>query len=53
VGAFALVLFLQTAAYEVILLFVGVVYLIAAPLVYRNAKEIVTAASWTTLSTLI
>jgi hypothetical protein len=45
VGAFALVLFLQTAAYEVILLFVGVVYLIAAPLVYRNAKEIVTAAS--------
>lgn len=43
VGSFALVVVLQTAAYEVILMFVGVVYLIAAPLVYRHARAMVTA----------
>jgi len=42
VGAFALVLGLQTAAYANILLFVGIVYLIGAPLVYRHAKNVVT-----------
>ena len=41
VGAFALVLGLQTSAYNIILLFVGLVYLIAAPLVYRQAKQLV------------
>ena len=41
VGAFALVLGLQTAAYPNILLFVGIVYWIGAPLVYRHAKNIV------------
>ncbi len=41
VGSFGLILMLQTAAYEIILLFVGVVYLAAAPLVYRHAKQIV------------
>ncbi|HKJ28094.1 MAG TPA: hypothetical protein VJ965_10675 [Anaerolineales bacterium] len=40
-GAFGLVLWLQTAAYANILFFVGVVYLIAAPLVYRHAKTLI------------
>lgn len=42
-GSFALILFLQTAAYEIILIFVGAVYLVAAPLVYQHAKKIITA----------
>lgn len=40
VGAFALVLGLQTSAYAIILLFVGVMYAICAPLVYRHAQSI-------------
>jgi len=40
-GAFGLVLGLQTSAYSYILLFVGVAYWVAAPLVYRHAKAIV------------
>lgn len=43
-GAFALVWVLKSEAYAYILLFVGVVYLIAAPLVYRHAKNIVDRA---------
>jgi hypothetical protein len=41
IGSFALVIGLQTAAYAYILLFVGLSYWLAAPLVYRHAKEIV------------
>jgi hypothetical protein len=44
VGAFALVLGLQTSAYSVILFFVGTAYWIAAPLVYRQAKQLAAAA---------
>jgi hypothetical protein len=39
-GAFALVLGLKTAAYEFILLFVGIAYWIDAPLVFRHANRI-------------
>jgi hypothetical protein len=45
VGAFALVLGLKTAAYAYILIFVGVVYWVGAPLVYRHAKRIVTGTA--------
>jgi hypothetical protein len=41
IGAFALILGLKSAAYAYILVFVGVVYWIGAPLVYRHAKNIV------------
>jgi uncharacterized membrane protein YphA (DoxX/SURF4 family) len=41
IGAVALVLGLQTQAYAFILLFVGIVYWGAVPLVYRHAKRIV------------
>ncbi len=41
-GSFALVIALQTAAYAYILLFVGMAYWIAAPLVLRHSKLIVT-----------
>lgn len=41
VGAFLLVLGLQTNAYPYILLFVGLSYWLAAPLVYRHAKAVV------------
>ena len=40
VGAFGLVLLLGMESYSVILFFVGVVYLIAVPLVYRHARSI-------------
>jgi hypothetical protein len=39
IGSFTLVLGLQTKAYEIILIFVGLCYWIAAPLVYRHAKQ--------------
>ena len=39
VGSFGLILFLQTSAYEVILIFVGVIYLVAAPLVNRHSRS--------------
>jgi len=42
-GAFAPVLFLKNTSYTYILLLVGIAYWVAAPLVYRHAKEIVTA----------
>lgn len=42
VGSFAIVLGLQTRAYTYILLFVGIVYWFAVPLVYRHAKNVVT-----------
>jgi len=38
VGAFLLVLGLQTNAYAIIFFFVGLAYLLASPLVYRHAK---------------
>jgi hypothetical protein len=44
IGAFALVLGLQSAAYAYNLLFVGVAYWTAAPLVYRHAKRMTTGA---------
>jgi len=44
IGAFALVIGLKTQANAYILLFVGVVYWVAAPLVYRHAKRIVAEA---------
>ena len=40
VGAFALVLGLQTTAYAYILLFVGIIYWIGVPFVYRHAKRV-------------
>lgn len=40
-GSFILILVLQTKAYSYILIFVGIIYWIAAPLVYRHAKKIV------------
>jgi len=40
-GAFGLVLILQTAAYANILFFVGIIYLIAAPFVFRHSKAII------------
>lgn len=44
-GAFALVLGLQGQSYSVILLWVGVCYLIAAPLVMGHARSVQTAAA--------
>lgn len=41
-GSFALVIGLQTKAYPFILLFVGIAYWIAVPLVYQHAKRIMT-----------
>ena len=43
-GAFALVLFFQIQSYILILFFVGIMYLIASPLVLRHARSMVTAA---------
>ena len=43
VGAFALVLVMGLDSYAPILLFVGLAYWVAAPLVYRHAKNIVEA----------
>jgi hypothetical protein len=43
-GAFGLVLMLQAASYQYILLLVGVAYLIASPFVYRHAKQIVSSS---------
>ena len=40
-GSFILILVLQTKAYSYILIFVGIIYWIAAPLVYKHAKKIV------------
>ncbi|MGD2027637.1 MAG: hypothetical protein PVI99_07460 [Anaerolineales bacterium] len=45
VGSFALVLGLSTLAYEIILLFVGIVYLIAAPLVHRHSRQLISQAA--------
>lgn len=45
-GAFALILASSvSASYEYILLLVGVSYLVAAPLVYRHAKQVTTAVA--------
>lgn len=44
VGAFALVLVLKSASYAYILLLVGIVYLIGAPLVYRHARNVISRA---------
>lgn len=41
VGAFALQLFLQSSAFNFILLYIAVVYLITTPLVYRHAAKLV------------
>jgi hypothetical protein len=45
VGAFVIQLLLGPAAFTYILLYVGVVYWIAAPLVYRNAARLVEEAA--------
>lgn len=44
-GAFAILVFLQSAEFSITLPYVGVVYWIAAPLVYRNAADLVRAAA--------
>lgn len=44
-GAFAIQLVLQAAAFSFILLFIAIVYGIAAPLVYRRAKQLVSGAN--------
>jgi hypothetical protein len=44
-GSFALQVVLRDAAFVVILVFVGIVYLVAAPLVYRRAAQLVAAAT--------
>lgn len=41
-GAFLVLFFLDAYVFQVTLLFIGVVYAISAPLVYRHAKAIVT-----------
>lgn len=45
IGAFLLQLVLQSAAFSVILLYVAVVYWIAAPFVYQNATRLVRAGA--------
>lgn len=44
VGAFVLILVLKSAAYPITLLFVGIIYWVGAPLVYRHAKNVITQA---------
>ena len=43
IGAFTLVLSLQTSAYNIIPLYVGIAYLVIAPLVLRQSQELLTA----------
>ena len=40
-GAFAIQIFLPGSAFTVILFFVAVVYLVTAPVVYRQAAQLV------------
>lgn len=44
-GAFGLVLGLQQRAYPYVLLWVGLLYLLTAPLVYRHARRLTAAAA--------
>lgn len=45
IGAYGLIIGLQTAAYAYILLLVGVSYLAAAPMVYQHARKLVAQAA--------
>ena len=44
-GAFAIQLWLATKGFSYVLLYVAVVYWIAAPLVYRHAKRLIKATA--------